>query len=104
MISNITIIIELTDHKFFGSSSSSGNDFTTNSFTVKIPANTTSFALPDRFVVVDDNVNEIEEAFTLIGELDVPEEFACFQTQKDEPGCIGGRMGAIKVLIDDNDR
>ena len=53
--------------------------------------------------VVDDNVNEIEEAFTLIGELDVPEEFACFQTQKDEPGGVGGRMGAVKVLIDDND-
>ena len=84
-----------------------GSDFTTNPFTVTIPAGATTFLLPDNFAVVDDDVNEMQQDFVLIGELgpDVPDNFACFQRQVgDEQGCEAGRTGATKIQIFDNDR
>ena len=67
----------------------------------------TNFVLPDDFSVIDDDVNEVEQALVLIGELgtDVPDSFACFQRLVgDERGCIAGRTGATTIRIIDNDR
>ena len=83
-----------------------GTDFTSDPFTVRISAGMTKFVLPDNFLV-DDDVNEIEQDFALIGELgtDVPDSFACFQRRMgDERGCIAGRTGATTIQIIDNDR
>jgi hypothetical protein len=84
---------------------STGTDFTSDPFTVRISAGMTKFVLPDNFLV-DDDVNEIEQDFALIGELgtDVPDSFACFQRRMgDERGCIAGRTGATTIQIIDND-
>lgn len=61
--------------------------------------------LPERLIVIDDDVNEIEQSFALIAQLgdDVPDEFACFQTQVGDTDCFG-RTGATEIKIEDNDR
>ena len=66
---------------------------------------TSTFTIPKLFQVVDDNVNEIEQSFVLVAQLgpDVPEEFACFQTQVGVTECLG-RKGATEIKIVDNDR
>ena len=82
------------------------DDFSSTPFEVTIPAGTTTFVLPPDFEVVDDDVNEIEQFYALIGELgdDVTDRFACFQRQVgDERGCAAGRMGATKIEIFDDD-
>ena len=83
------------------------DDFSSTPFEVTIPAGTTTFILPPDFEVEDDDVNEIEQDFALIGELgaDVTDRFACFQRQYgDEQGCAAGRTGATTIRIIDNDR
>ena len=66
---------------------------------------TSTFTIPKLFQVVDDNVNEIEQSFVLVAQLgpDVPDEFACFQTQVGVTECLG-RKGATEIKIVDNDR
>ena len=83
------------------------DDFSSAPFEVTIPAGTTTFVLPPDFEVEDDNVNEIEQYYALIGELgnDVTDRFACFQRRdRDERGCAAGRMDATTIRIFDNDR
>ena len=82
-------------------------DFSSAYFEVIIPAGTTTFVLPPDFEVEDDDVNEREQDFALIGELgdDVTDRFACFQRRDgDERGCAAGRTGATAIRIIDNDR
>ena len=83
------------------------DDFSSEPFEVIIPAGTTTFVLPPDFEVEDDDVNEREQDFALIGELgdDVTDRFACFQRRDgDERGCAAGRTGATTIRIIDNDR
>ena len=83
------------------------DDFSTELFIVTISAGTTTFVLPPNFTVVDDDVNETEQVYALIGELgdDVTDRFACFQRRDgDERGCAAGRTGATAIRIIDNDR
>ena len=83
------------------------DDFSSTPFEVTIPAGTTTFVLPPNFYVQDDNVNEIEQDYALIGELgaDVTDRFTCFQRRiGDERGCAAGRTGATAIRIIDNDR
>ena len=83
------------------------DDFSSAPFEVIIPAGSSAFVLPPDFEVVDDDVNEIEQDYALIGELgdDVTDRFACFQRRiGDEQGCAAGRTGATKIEIFDNDR
>ena len=83
------------------------DDFSSAPFEVIIPAGTTTFVLPPDFEVEDDDVNEIEQVYALIGELgdNVTERLACFQRRDgDERGCAAGRMGATAIRIIDNDR
>lgn len=77
-------------------------DFTNNTYTVTVPASTGSFTIPQLFEVRADNVDEIEQSFALIAELDVPEDLACFQTHEGSSDCFGTR-GAIAIIIVDND-
>ena len=85
------------------------DDFSSEPFIVIIPAGTTTFVLPPDFEVEDDNVNEIEQYYALIGELgdDVTDRFACFHSRYEEPGCArtgARRTGARAIRIFDNDR
>ena len=66
-----------------------------------------TYQLPNNFLVVDDNVNEITQSFAVVGELgdDVRDSFARFQRQiGDEQGYAANRLGATRIRITDNDR
>ena len=55
--------------------------------------------------ITDDNINEIEQRFTFVGELgpEIPDEFGCFRVTFDDAECHG-RVGATGIRIRDNDR
>ena len=57
-----------------------------------------------RFMVIDDDVNEIEQSFALVAVLgdDVLDDFACFQRLVGDIECFG-RTGATEIRIVDND-
>ena len=78
-------------------------DFNTQSVTITIPAGTEEYEIPNRFFF-DDDINEIDQSFALVGVLgdDVPDRFACFQRRTGDPLCFG-RTGATTINIEDND-
>ena len=79
-------------------------DFNTTSITITIPAGTKEeFEIRNRFFF-DDEINEIDQSFALVGVLgdDVPDRFACFQRRTSDPLCFG-RTGATTIKIEDND-
>ena len=81
-----------------------GADFNTKSVTITIPAGTHEvFQISNRFFF-DDNVNEVDQSFALVGVLgdDVPDRFACFQRRKGDPLCFG-KTGGTTIKIEDND-
>ena len=80
-------------------------DFSTDKTTVTIPANTQLFEVPAFFTVMDDNIDEDEQSFAIIAEIDqpVPDAVTCFQTAVGETDCFG-RRGATEIRITDNDR
>ena len=81
-----------------------GDDFNTTSITITVPAGThEEVEIPNRFFF-DDEINEIDQSFALVGVLgdDVPDRFACFQRQTGDPLCFG-RTGATTIKIEDND-
>ena len=81
-----------------------GVDFNTTPITITIPAGTKNlFEIPNTFFF-DDEINEIDQRFALVGVLgdDVPDRFACFQRQKGDPLCFG-RTGGTTIKIEDND-
>ena len=55
--------------------------------------------------IKDDDINEIEQRFALVGELglEVPDEFTCFRVTFGEAVCRG-RVGTTGIRIRDNDR
>ena len=80
-----------------------GADFNAASFTITIPAGITEFEISYTFFY-DDNINEIDQSFALVGVLgdDVPDRFACFQRQTGDSLCFG-RTGVTTIKIEDND-
>ena len=74
-------------------------------FVKEIAPSTTSRILSQVIRIEDDDINEIEQRFALIGELglEVPEEFACFRVTFGEAVCRG-RVGTTGIRIRDNDR
>ena len=94
----------------------SGSDFTDNCSTVIVPAATTpgiqTYTLPQFFTIIDDDMNEVEQSFALLAEIENDNcyegeegitQCACFQTQVSETECFG-RSGATKIRIKDNNR
>ena len=81
-----------------------GVDYDDEIFIITIPPSTTSRVLSQEIRVTDDNINEIEQRFALVGELgpEVPVEFACFRVTFGEQACRG-RVGATGIRIRDND-
>ena len=59
--------------------------------------------MPDTFSF-DDEINEIDQSFALVGVLgdDVPNDFACFQRRTGDDLCFG-RTGGTTIIIEDND-
>ena len=80
-------------------------DFSDQSITVEVPANSQTFRVPEFFTIVDDDINEDEQSFAIVAEIgpDVPENISCFQTGIWETECHG-RRGATEIRITDNDR
>ena len=78
-------------------------DFNTTSITITIPAGSTEYDIRNTFFF-DDEINEIDQSFALVGELgdDVPDRFACFQRRTGDDLCFG-RTGATTIKIEDND-
>ena len=81
-----------------------GTDFDTTSITITIPNGTTEFEITYRFFF-DDEVNEIDQSFALVGVVgdDVPDGLSCFQRRTGDPLCFG-RTGGTTIKIEDNDR
>ena len=73
--------------------------------TVTIPANSTSFTIPEILVLFDDDLDEDTQSFAIVAEIgaDIPDEIACFHTFIGETECHG-RQGAAEIKIIDNDR
>ena len=82
-----------------------GDDFSTSKTTVVIPAGTRTFQVPTFFMIVDDNIDEDEQSFAIIAEIEggVPDDVTCFQSDVGETGCLG-RKGVTEIRITDNDR
>ena len=82
-----------------------GEDFSGQTITVTIPADSGTFEIPQFFTVEDDNIDENNaQSFAIVAEIgpDVPDDIACFQTSF-RPQCEG-RRGATEIRIVDNDR
>ena len=84
---------------------SSESDFTTESITVTVPANSESFTISEVIPTVDDDLDEDTQSFAVVVEIgqDIPEGISCFQTGIGESECHG-RKGATVIRIVDNDR
>ena len=93
------------------------SDFSDDCMSVTVPAAITlgpqTFALPEFFRIVDDEINEVQQSFALVAEIgpDVTDtcdvngvitECSCFQTEIGETECLG-RSGATEIKITDND-
>ena len=74
-------------------------------FVRTIPPSSTSRIVSQVIRITDDNINEIEQRFTLVVELrsEIPDEFSCFRVTFGEAECRG-RVGATGIRIRDNDR
>ena len=85
-----------------------GDDFNNVNLTITIPAtedkSTGIFIVPEMYTVTDDDINEIEQSFALVGQLgsDVPDTFTCFQRIFGDTECFG-RTGVAEIKIVDND-
>ena len=81
---------------------SAGSDFGASSYNLEIQPKTKRITLR-RISILEDNINEAEEAFILVVKLvGVAESTACFRQQ-----CGGecmGNTGGITIRIRDNDR
>ena len=79
-------------------------DFDTTSITITIPNGTIEFEITYRFFH-DDNINEIDQSFAIVGVVgdDVPDGLSSFQRRTGDPLCFG-RTGGTTIKIEDNDR
>ena len=73
------------------------------SFTVEVPAGTTSLRIPN-ITIVDDNINEREEGFVLVAIiLGQAANVACFQLDENSPCKSDGHIGGTRLRIRDDD-
>ena len=80
-----------------------GIDFNNASFTIEVPAGTTSIQIPN-ITIVDDNVNEKEEVFVLVARiLGQAADVACFRLDENSPCKSEGHIGGTQLRIRDND-
>jgi len=80
-----------------------GIDFNNASFTIAVPAGTTSIQITN-ITIVDDDVNEREEVFVLVARiLGQAADVACFQLDQNSPCKSEGHIGGTRVRIRDND-
>ena len=95
-------IILLSSNLIF--SNPTGDDFSTLSRIISVPANTNNLEIPQFFSIVDDNLDEDEQSFAIVAEIgrDVPDGLSCFQTAEGGTECHG-RRGATEIRITDND-
>ena len=87
-------------------SSLSVADFSDSVTTITVPANSgLSYEIIQFFTINDDNIDEDEQSFAIVGEIgpDVPENISCFQIGVGSDVCFG-RRGATEIRITDNDR
>ena len=92
-------------------------DFSDDCMNVTVPAavqaGPQTFELPEFYIIVDDDINEVEQSFALVATVgdDVTatcdvngtiSECSCFQTGVGEVECFG-RSGATQIRITDND-
>ena len=77
-------------------------DFSDTPINVTIPANSRSFTIPTFFTINDDNLDEDEQSFAIVAEIDVPDGISCFMIAVSQ-SCVG-RLGATEIRITDNDR
>ena len=78
-------------------------DFSVSTITITVPAFSDEILeIPNFFKVIDDDINEIEQNFTVFAEIgsDVYDGFGCFQTYGD-PNCR--HSGTTEIRIIDND-
>ena len=80
-----------------------GADFNTTSITITIQNGVVEHEIDYKFFN-DDDVNEIDQSFALIGVIgdDVPDGFPCFQRRTGDPLCFE-RTGGTTIKIEDND-
>ncbi|CAI8002445.1 hypothetical protein GBAR_LOCUS3394 [Geodia barretti] len=88
-----------------GSRATAVADFSNHTTTITIPANSNpSYKITQFFTIEDDNIDEDEQSFAIVGEIgqDVPDGISCFQTEVGSDVCFG-RRGATEIRITDND-
>ena len=87
------------------SSTGRTNDYDDTVIFRTILPSTTSRVVSQDIRITNDNINEIEQQFAVVGELgsEVPEEFVCFRVTVGEAECRG-RVGTTGIRIRDNDR
>ena len=74
-------------------------------FVKVIPPSATSRVLSQDIRIKDDDINEVEQRFALVAELEpeIPDDFACFRVTFGDAECRG-RVGTTGIRIRDNDR
>ena len=73
------------------------------SITVTVPELQLSFELPSFIInILDDDLDEDEQSFAVVANIDVPDVFSCFQLFLGDVECHG-RLGATEVRIEDDD-
>ena len=80
-----------------------GVDFWNNSFTITVPALTTSVSITN-ITIVNDNVTENEESFILVARiLGQAANVACFQLDEISPCNSEGQIGGTQLRIRDDE-
>ena len=76
-------------------------DFSDNVIVVVVPASSQEFYIPQFFTIVDDDIDEPEQSFAIVAEIEnVPESISCFKVTGGSTNC-NGRHGATEIKIND---
>ena len=76
-------------------------DFSDNVIVVVVPAGSQEFYIPQFFMIVDDDIDEPEQSFAIVAEIEnVPESISCFKVTGGSTDC-NGRHGATEIKIND---
>ena len=80
-----------------------GADFNNVTFTIEVPAETTSLRITN-ITIVNDNINEIEEIYVLVARiLGQAADVACFQIAGTGPCYKNGHIGGTQLRIRNDD-
>ena len=82
-----------------------GSDYNDTNITLTISASSTIRRVNHVIEIFDDNINEMNQSFVIVGEIgpDVSDDIACFQVSFGDELCRG-RKGVTRVNILDDDR